>query len=86
MLNTTLIVINLLTILLSDDQQARISYIQEVIPNSLSELSSQSTNALIKVRELFDDVYDHIQSISLILVIVNVTSSFDQVSEVLLFN
>ncbi len=86
MLYATLIIINLLPILLPDDQQTRIGNVQEMIANSLSELTSQSANAFVKVRKLFDDIDDYIQCVSLVLIVINVTSSFDQLSETFFFN
>ncbi len=86
MLNTALVIINLLPILLPDDQQTTIGNVQEMIANSLSELTSQCANAFIKVRELFDDIDYHIQCIGLVLVVINVTSCFDQLSETFFFN
>jgi hypothetical protein len=86
MLNATLVIINFLPILLPDNQQTRIGNVQEMIANSLSELTSQSTNAFVKVWELFNDIDDHIKCISLVLVVINVTGSFDKLSEAFFFN
>jgi hypothetical protein len=60
MLYAALVIINLLPILLPDNQQTTIGNVQEMIANSLSELTSQSTNAFVKVWEFFDDIDYHI--------------------------